>query len=152
MMLSEHFSRREFERSMTADRLGIDNTIPDELLSKAVDLAVLLCEPVREEFGCPVLIRSAWRSEGLNAAVGGSGKSQHCRMEAVDMEINGIPNPVLAEWIGNELPFDQLILEFHKPGVMNSGWVHVSYARGIELRGEKLTTSDGKRYRRGLRY
>jgi zinc D-Ala-D-Ala carboxypeptidase len=47
--------------------------------------------------------------------------------QACDIEIPGIPNAELAEWIKDNLEYNQLILEFYTPGVPDSGWVHVSY-------------------------
>jgi hypothetical protein len=49
---------------------------------------------------------------------------------AVDFEILGIPNKEVSDWIVNHLDFDQVILEFYKEGIPNSGWVHVSYCEG----------------------
>jgi zinc D-Ala-D-Ala carboxypeptidase len=46
---------------------------------------------------------------------------------AADIEIPGIANADLAEWIKDNCEFKQLILEFYTPGVPDSGWVHVSY-------------------------
>ena len=46
---------------------------------------------------------------------------------AVDMEVPGVPNAELAQWIVDNLEFTQVILEFYTPGVPDSGWVHASY-------------------------
>jgi zinc D-Ala-D-Ala carboxypeptidase len=47
---------------------------------------------------------------------------------AADIEIPGIPNADLAQWIKDNCEFRQLILEFYTPGgPPDSGWVHVSY-------------------------
>ena len=46
---------------------------------------------------------------------------------AADIEIVGIPNKELAEWIRDNLEFDQLILEFYRDDDPAAGWVHVSY-------------------------
>ena len=46
---------------------------------------------------------------------------------AADIEIPGVANAELAEWIKDNLEFRQLILEFYTPGIPDSGWVHVSY-------------------------
>jgi len=84
-------------------------------------------EKVRAHFGKPVHINSGYRGPALNKAVGGASSSQHCKGEAVDMEIPGVPNGDLAIWVRDNLDFDQLILECYKPGVPTSGWVHCSY-------------------------
>ena len=40
----------------------------------------------------------------------------------------GVDNKVVAEWIRDNLDFDQLILEFYKDGEPTSGWIHFSYS------------------------
>jgi hypothetical protein len=90
----------------------------------------------------------------LNAAIGGSPRSQHSKGEAVDIEVMGVSTAEVSQWIADNLVFDQLILEFFEPGDTNSGWTHVSYSRG-ENRGETLTASkiDGvTEYAYGLNY
>jgi zinc D-Ala-D-Ala carboxypeptidase len=89
----------------------------------------------------------------LNKAVGGSATSQHCKGEAVDMEVPGVPNYELAKWIQDNLEFDQLILEFYTSGIPDSGWVHCSYKHGGPQRNSVLTAArvDGKtKYSVGL--
>tara|TARA_R100000657_G_scaffold13834_1_gene9282 strand:- start:572 stop:790 length:219 start_codon:yes stop_codon:yes gene_type:complete len=39
----------------------------------------------------------------------------------------GTDNAELADWIDQNLDYDQLILEFYTPGEPNSGWIHCSY-------------------------
>jgi hypothetical protein len=46
---------------------------------------------------------------------------------AADFEIFGVPNNEVSDWIKQNLMFDQLILEYFKPGEPNSGWIHCSY-------------------------
>jgi hypothetical protein len=82
---------------------------------------------VRDHFGKGVKVNSGFRHPDVNAAVGGSKTSDHCRGQAADIEIPGVPNAELAEWIKANLSFTQLILEFYTPGIPDSGWVHVSY-------------------------
>ena len=127
MNLSANFTLKELTKSDTATRLGLDNT-PDE---ETIENLKLLCEkvlqPVREHFGKPVTINSGYRSPESNAAVGGSKTSDHCKGQACDLEIDGVANPDLAQWIMDNLDYTQLILEFYTQGQPNSGWVHVSY-------------------------
>jgi len=128
MNLSANFTLKELTKSDTATRLGLDNT-PDEA---TIENLKLLCEnvlqPVREHFGKPVTINSGYRSPESNAAVGGSKTSDHCKGQACDLEIDGVSNPDLAQWIMDNLDYTQLILEFYtQQGQPNSGWVHVSY-------------------------
>lgn len=126
MRLSKNFTLSEFTKSQTAERKGIDNTPQGEHLEAAKRLFEKVVQPVRDNFGVTV-INSGYRSPLLNDAVGGSSKSQHCKGEAVDLEVPGVPNAKVAQWIRDNLDFDQLILEFYTPGIDDSGWVHVSY-------------------------
>jgi zinc D-Ala-D-Ala carboxypeptidase len=84
-------------------------------------------KPVRNYYGMGVKVNSGYRHPLVNAKVGGSTTSDHCKGMAADIEIPGIANAELAEWIKDNCEFCQLILEFYTPGVPDSGWVHVSY-------------------------
>jgi putative chitinase len=147
MQLSEHFNLKEFTKSETAIRKRIDNTPNAEHAQNLKNVCEKILEPVRRHFGKPVRINSGYRGPALNAAVGGSSKSQHCNGEAIDFEIDGLPNPDLAKWVAENCEFDQIILEFYDPKEgPNSGWVHASYTSKGPNRKQKLTalTEKGK--------
>ena len=147
MQLSEHFNLKEFTKSETAIRKRIDNTPNAEHAANLKLVCEKILEPVRKHFGKPVRINSGYRGPALNAAVGGSSKSQHCNGEAVDFEIDGLPNPDLAKWVAENCEFDQIILEFYDPKEgPNSGWVHASVSSKNQNRKQKLTalTEKGK--------
>ena len=130
MNLSPNFTLEELEYSATAKKHGLDNCCPDNLVQKnLISLVTNVLQPVRDHFAKPVKVNSCYRGIELNKHVGGSGTSQHCKGEAADIEIMGLPNHELAEWIRDNLTFDQLILENYTLGEPNSGWVHVSYCR-----------------------
>ena len=124
--LSKNFTLQEYTKSQTAVRLGIDNTPSEEHLIKTKTLFDKVVQPVRDNFGVTV-INSGYRGPELNKAIGGSTNSQHCKGEAVDIECPGTSNYDVANWIRENLDFDQLILEFYTPGILDSGWVHVSF-------------------------
>lgn len=126
MKLTENFWLQEFEKSQTATRLGIDNSVPNILIPQIKALAINVLQPVRNQFG-PTTVTSGYRSPELNRAIGGSHKSQHVKGLAADFEVPGESNFIVAKWIQDNLVFDQLILEGHKKFVPNSGWVHCSY-------------------------
>ena len=127
MQLTTNFSLHELTKSDTALRMGFDNT-PGEAETEALKLlAKMVLQPVRDHFGKGVKVNSGYRSPESNAAVGGSKTSDHCKGQAADFEIPGVPNADLAQWIMNNLEYTQLILEFYTPGIPDSGWVHVSY-------------------------
>ena len=152
MKLSKNFTLAEFTKSQTAERKGLDNNPTDEHLVRAKLLFENVVQKVRENFG-PTVINSGYRGAELNAAVGGSTKSQHCKGQAADIEVPGVANAEVAQWIVGNCDFDQLILEFYTPGIPDSGWVHVSYVGPEENRKSILTASrvDGKtKYSVGL--
>lgn len=141
MKLSPHFHLSEFTASQTATRLMIDNIPgPDEIAAMKL-LCKKVLEPVRENYGKPVIISSGYRSEELNRALMGSRSSQHIRGQAVDFEIAGLSNLTICRWMERRLNYDQLILEFYTPGEPASGWVHVSYRepfRNMELTAQRV--------------
>ena len=139
MKLSKNFSLNEMTKSQTALRRGIDNEPDEEVIQNLKSLCENVLQPVREHFGKPVSINSGFRSKALNTAIGGSTTSDHCKGMAADIEIAGIDNGDIAEWIKENCDFRQLILEFYTPGVGDSGWVHVSY--NIEDNDKKVMTA-----------
>ena len=128
MKLSKNFTLKEFTKSQTAERRGIDNTPNDEHLENAEFLFGNVVQKVRDNFG-PTTINSGYRGPELNEAVGGSSKSQHCHGQAADIEVPGVSNYEVAKWITENCDFDQVILEFWESGIPDSGWVHVSYKK-----------------------
>jgi len=72
MKLSKNLSLGEYIKSNTAERRGIDNSLPDEYLSSACLLATHIFQPIREHFGSPIYLSSGFRSDALNEAIGGS--------------------------------------------------------------------------------
>lgn len=139
MQLSPHFTLAELTRSPTAERRGISNRPTPEHIENMKNVCEKILEPVRAHFGKPVRINSSYRSPDLNKAIGGASKSQHCNGEAVDFEIMGVSNKAVADWVGDNLEYDQVILEFWAPGGdPNAGWVHASLKRHGTNRGQKL--------------
>ena len=152
--LSPNFTVGELSRSEAAARKGVDNTPTPEAIENLRALCEKVLQPLRDAMGKPMRINSAYRGPEANAAVGGSKTSQHMTGEAADVEFDGFDNKKLAQKIVDmKLPFDQLILEFYKPGDPNSGWVHVSHKRGGPQRGQVLraVSAGGKTvYEKGL--
>jgi hypothetical protein len=140
MNLSANFTLKELTKSDTATRLGLDNTPDEQALENLKTLCEMVLQPVREHFGKSVTVNSAYRSPESNAAVGGSKTSDHCKGMAADIEIVGVANADLAQWIMDNLEYTQLILEFYTPGIPDSGWVHVSYDPN-NLKKQELTAT-----------
>jgi hypothetical protein len=108
----------------------MDNTPGPTEIANLTTLAGKVLQPIRDHFQKGVHVNSGFRHPDVNAKVGGSKTSDHCKGQAADIEIPGIANAALAEWIKDNLEFTQLILEFYTPGIPDSGWVHVSYDPG----------------------
>lgn len=127
MNLTKNFTLAEMTKSETALRHGIDNTPGEQEMSALRVLAEKVLQPIRDHFQKGVKVNSAYRSPEVNQKVGGSRTSDHCRGQAADIEIPGVANAELAQWIVDNLEFRQVILEFYTQGIPDSGWVHVSY-------------------------
>jgi hypothetical protein len=139
--LSANFTLNEFLKSQEGERLGIDNLPTPEVITNLRNLAIHILQPVRSHFGLPITINSGYRCPALNEAIGAAKNSQHMVGQAADFEVIGKGNPEIAQWIKDNLDFDQLILEFFDPSKNdpNSGWVHCSYANPKKNRKEVLT-------------
>ena len=130
--ISTNFKFYELTRSETASRRGIDNSFASVDEARA---AVYLCrnilQPVRETHG-RFSPNSVYRSQALERALKNKrmpwvSPSQHTRGQACDIEISGLPTIELAQWVMDNLEFDQVICECYNPANgPNAGWVHVS--------------------------
>jgi len=143
--LTKNFSLAELTKSETALRFDMDNAPGAVEIANLTELAGKVLQPVRDHFGKGVKVNSGFRHPDVNAKVGGSKTSDHCKGQAADIEIPGVPNAELAEWIKDNLEFRQLILEFYTPGIPDSGWVHVSYdPKNLKKQVMTATKKDGK--------
>lgn len=143
--LTTNFTLEELIVSPTAKRLGLSNVPSAEHIANMKYVCEMILEPVRAHFGKPVKINSSYRAPLVNKAVGGSTTSQHSNGEAVDFEIEGVSNKAVADWVADNLEFDQVILEFYsaRDGT-NSGWVHASIKRRGGNRKERLIATKSK--------
>jgi hypothetical protein len=144
--ISEHISYKEGTRSVTALRLGIDNTPDQYQFTNMQVIAENIFEPLRKWVRGPIKINSFLRVPDLNKAIGGSESSQHCQGRAIDIDdsYGHKTNAEMFQYIKKHLDFDQMIWEFGDDN--NPDWVHVSYVspdrnRGRCLRAERI---DGK--------
>ena len=129
-LLSPHFTLGEFTKSITAERLGIDNKPGYEQMLAMRRLCQEVLEPLRQHYGKPIRITSGFRCEALNRAVGGVGRSQHMLGEAADLSV---PNEQVArewfQWIVRNTNFDQLLFEHSRR--LRNRWLHVSCCSDI---------------------
>ncbi len=126
--LTPHFSLDEFTASDIAKRLGIDNSVPVELMVNAQQTCRML-ESVRAHLSrlagrdIPINISSGYRCPAVNIAVGSNLGSDHIKALAADIKapefgtalaVSQALAPVL-----HIIGIGQLIYEF-------DSWTHVS--------------------------
>lgn len=124
-MSKTYFTIAELCASSTAKKKGIDNTPSAEVVEKLQALIDNVLNPARIAYGKPIYVNSGYRSEKLNAIVGGASNSQHLTGEAADVTTGSVSGnrklfAIFAE-LGN---YDQLIWE------KGGEWIHVSYRDG----------------------
>ena len=147
MKISEHLDLSELTRSESAKRNGINNNPTPEHIENFKLLAEKVFEPIRLHFKTPILISSGYRSKELNAFIKGSASSQHCKGQAIDIDMDGtkggVTNKMVFDFIVSQLEFDQCIHEFGTDA--NPDWVHVSYAKGANRKQKlKAVRNNGK--------
>jgi hypothetical protein len=107
---------------MTVTTTGLDNSmVSDPQLINLTRLVALILDPLRHECG-RIDVTSAFRSEAVNEAVGGSATSYHRYGLAADImspELHIIELSDRVEELG--LPFDKMIMEYR--GELQ--WVHI---------------------------
>ena len=111
-----HFTIEE----LTVTSTGLDNTPNDEQIAALNALVDNILDPLRDLLGAPITVNSGFRSQEVNARVGGVPTSQHTKGEAADIVC--YDNQKLFDLIKANLPFDQVIDEY------DLKWVHVSYS------------------------
>jgi uncharacterized Zn-binding protein involved in type VI secretion len=144
---------QKLSNNFTVRNLSIGAVFPHSIVAQAgFDVAGILCnlkglcenilEPLSSQYP-GFRINSGFRK--------GAGTSQHNRGQACDLQWPGLAaagyTPI-AEWMRDNLPFDQLIFEHGK-----SIWIHVSYNRTLTRQRSAILTyypPQTPQYRPGL--
>lgn len=90
--LSTNFRVREFACKDGSDPVFIDTELVSTL------------QKIREHFGMPVTITSAYRTPTRNKVVGGTAYSQHLYGKAADIKIKGVSPENVAQYAEKLLP------------------------------------------------
>ncbi|QQM18193.1 peptidase [Stenotrophomonas phage Salva] len=137
VQLTPNFTVKE----LTVTNVAAANIPTSAEVEQLRQLATHILQPLRDALGKPVIVNSAFRSEAVNKAVGGTKTSQHRLGQAADIRVKGMTPLELCKFIIKlGLPFDQLIEE--------GTWTHVSF--GPRNRRQVLTMRGGK-YTPGLK-
>ena len=95
--LSKNFCAYEFACNDKSDEFKVATELVETL------------QQIRDHFGKPVLISSAYRTPAYNISIGGSSRSQHCLGTAADIHIAGI-DPI------------RIVCDF--PPLLSEAWRH----------------------------
>lgn len=135
-LLSPHFSLEE----LTVTNTGLHN-YPDDAVLDRLRRAARQMEDVRTLLGYAIHVHSGYRSEAVNAAVGGVATSDHRKGDAIDFSCPeyGSPLSVARAIQASNIKYDQLIQE--------GTWVHISF--GPRMRREDLTKT-ARGYDKGI--
>lgn len=90
--MAPNFRVREFACTDGSDPVFIDTELVEVL------------QAIRENFGRPVTITSAYRTPSHNKAVGGTTYSQHLYGKAADIKIAGVAPKKVADFVEQLLP------------------------------------------------
>ena len=123
-IVMKYFSIDEMVRSATAKKYGIDNRPSQDILNNLVLFIEKVLDPIREDWGSPIIVSSGYRCPELNKAVGGVNTSGHMYGFCADLQVKGdlrkFSNFVI-EWMKeHQIKWDQIIWE--KCG--NVTWLH----------------------------
>lgn len=113
MLITPHFNLSEMTKTST----GLENACPMRFAGNLVRLCNAL-EHVRTLLGSPVVVHSGYRSEEVNAAVGGDKASAHLEARAADFHTNQPLRDAFEAIKASGIDFDKLILE--------PGWLHIA--------------------------
>ena len=105
--LSPNFLVREFACKDGTDPVFVDSEL------------VALLQDIRDHFGRPVVISSAYRTAAHNKAVGGAAYSQHQYGRAADIHISGVGVDELADYAETLLEDRGGIGRYHKKGFVH---------------------------------
>ncbi len=139
--MGNYFTIEELYASSKARANNIDNTPSATVVANLTKMRDNLLNPIREEYGMPIVVSSGYRCEKLNALVGGRSDSQHRTGNAADLvpasggSLAGIFRAAVK--VGG---YDQLIIE----KANGSKWIHVSYrTNGEKQRGQMMAYEGG---------
>ncbi len=118
--LSKNFCAYEFACNDKSDEFKVATELVETL------------QQVRDHFGKPVIINSAYRTPAYNISIGGSSRSQHCLGTAADIHINGVDPIRIALYVAS-LPYFQKHggIGYYSRAQVIGGFVHVDVRANV---------------------
>lgn len=104
-----------------------------------IDAALVVClQEIRDHFGKPVNISSAYRTEGYNKRINGAKNSQHLYGKAADIRVSGVEPTQVALYAQSKGYHGIGLYSYETIGsTMESGFVHIDtrdgYWRGLQI-------------------
>ena len=128
MKLSKNFTLEEMIASSTAKSKKIDNTPSKEIVENLTILCRDVLQPIRDEWGAPIVVSSGYRCPILNKAVRGASNSQHVYGTAADIHtVEDIPaknkelfNLIVLLAKRGKISYRQVIDEY------GYNWIHIA--------------------------
>lgn len=119
----KHFEWKELTASDIANQYGVSNTPGEEEKRNLIALVMKVLDPLREKYGHPIKVNSAYRSPFVNEKAKGQASSQHVKGQAADITAGSKEENKKLYDLLKDMDFDQLINEY------DYSWIHVSYKR-----------------------
>lgn len=121
----KYFTIEELCASQTAKKQHIDNTPTPEIEEHLRVLIEHCLDPIREEYGKPIIVNSGYRCPELNKAVGGKLNSFHLKGCAADIVGNTNAETYKIYQIAKDIGvYNECLFESNRKG---SKWLHISF-------------------------
>lgn len=127
---SKYFTVKEMLYSDTAKKLKIDNTPKSDEIVDNIQYLMGRLDEIREGYGKPIYINSAYRCPKLNQSVGGVSSSYHQLGLAADLRYDSD----LKDYIIHNCQFGKMIEERSK----SATWLHISFCKNRNEENNKV--------------
>lgn len=147
LRLSTHIQLSFVSTHAAADHCAVSGPKSEQIVQNLQLLAQNCLEKIKVKYP-DMKVSSGYRNY---VPAGGATKSQHLVGQAADMQFNCSPRQYyeIAKWIKDNVPYDQLLLEYKNFGTKNP-WIHISYKQSGN-RNEVMTFFNHKKHSSGLK-
>lgn len=125
IQLSENFTLKEMCASQTAEIYHIANEPNEKQKANLKRLCEDVLQQARDDYGMPMHVNSGFRSEKLNAKVGGKKNSYHLKGMAADIHVQGERDGFLLSALLLRSKYTDLVLLERRK---SKYWIHVQWS------------------------